>query len=156
MLSSPVEAGGIETEPLYTEPRPAALPIGHTLTELSCQDLAASPSHGGTTRARPSAATGPGRDHDADGTDGPDGPVVADPTQLLEVVALGQAVALVPQHLADFYARSDIAYRPAVDASPYEVAIAWPEGSHSPAIAQFVRAAIELSAPSHNGRSHQP
>jgi len=45
-----------------------------------------------------------------------------------------------------------------LDASAYEVVIAWPEGSHSPAIAQFVRAAIELAMndPSHNGRGHQP
>jgi len=72
MLSSPVEAGGIETEPLYTEPRLAALPIGHPLagrTELSCQDLAGEPIPRWHDESPAERRYWSGRDHDADGTD---------------------------------------------------------------------------------------
>jgi DNA-binding transcriptional LysR family regulator len=55
--------------------------------------------------------------------------VARDSSQLLEVVALGQAVALIPTSLAERNPRDDIAYRPVPDASPYDIALAWREGT---------------------------
>ncbi|XVQ15938.1 LysR substrate-binding domain-containing protein [Spirillospora sp. CA-255316] len=72
-----------------------------------------------------------------------DGPVVRDTAQLLEVVALGQAVALVPASLAARNVRPDVAYRPVRDAAPYKTLVLWPEGSRSPWITWFVKAALE-------------
>lgn len=71
------------------------------------------------------------------------GPVVHDSSQLLEVVALGQAVALVPDSLAQVASRPDVAFRPVRDASPYVVSIAWQAGSRDRRVAAFVRAAVE-------------
>ncbi|PSL04720.1 LysR substrate binding domain-containing protein [Haloactinopolyspora alba] len=75
------------------------------------------------------------------------GPAVSDATQLFEVVALGQAVALVPASLAERHPRSDVALRPVVDASPYTIAIAWPEAARAASTATFVRTACELYEP---------
>ncbi|MGB4779262.1 LysR substrate-binding domain-containing protein [Microbacterium sp.] len=73
-----------------------------------------------------------------------EGPLVRDPAQLIEVVALAQAVALIPRSLAEQHPRDDVVYRPVVDAKPYAVAAAWSDGSRAPHIARFVRSALEL------------
>jgi hypothetical protein len=67
-------------------------------------------------------------------------------------VALGQAAALIPEMLALSNARSDIVYRPVADATPYTIVIAWSEGSRSPHVAQFVRAATSLYPPTEGRR----
>ncbi|SPL95964.1 putative lysR-type transcriptional regulator [[Actinomadura] parvosata subsp. kistnae] len=130
LLTPPYEARGLELEALAEEPRMAALPTGHPLTRhptLHPADLEGLPM-----------PRGPGED-------GP-GPVVHDSAQLLEVVGLGQAVALVPRYLADAHPRPDIVYRPLRDADPYTISVAWAEGNRSQAVALFVRAALELYA----------
>jgi DNA-binding transcriptional LysR family regulator len=66
--------------------------------------------------------------------------------QLLEVVALGMAVALIPQSLAAVNRRPDIRYVPVADATPYAVHLAWSEGSKAPAVRAFVRAALDIRA----------
>jgi DNA-binding transcriptional LysR family regulator len=71
---------------------------------------------------------------------------VRDSSQLLEVVALGQAVALIPISLAHRNRRDDIVYRPVPDASPYTISIAWPSRARSAPVAAFVRSAIEVTA----------
>ncbi|MEJ3749097.1 LysR substrate-binding domain-containing protein [Actinomycetes bacterium KLBMP 9797] len=70
---------------------------------------------------------------------------MADPAQLLEVLALGKAVALVPRSLTTANDRDDVTYRPVTDASPYTVTVAWRAGTRSRAIATFVRTAVEVS-----------
>jgi DNA-binding transcriptional LysR family regulator len=62
--------------------------------------------------------------------------------QLLDVVALGQAVAFVPQSAAGRYGGGDRVFIPVADLAPTEVVIAWPEVSRSPAVAAFVRIAV--------------
>jgi DNA-binding transcriptional LysR family regulator len=74
------------------------------------------------------------------------GPAVSDPGQMIEVVALGQAVALIPRSVADSNQRPGIAYRPVTDASPYTTAIAWPETSRAPHLAELIRTATDLHA----------
>jgi LysR family transcriptional regulator, benzoate and cis,cis-muconate-responsive activator of ben and cat genes len=149
LLSSPFAEHGLELEPLTSEPRVAALPAGHELASragLRCVDLwpwpiPRWPEASDRERAYwagldqiPGAAV-PGRSND---------PVVADPAQLLEVVALGKAVALIPRSLAAANDRDEIVYRPVADASPYTVTVAWRAGRRSRAVAAFVRTAVEV------------
>jgi len=160
LLGSPLwDARGLDTEQLTTEPRVAALPAGHVLAdrgELRCRDLRGLPfsQWSGLSAAElaywsgldvPTSAGAPnlGLPDDAEA-----GPVVNDGMHLLEVIALGQAVALIPKSLATNNSRPDIVYVPVTDASLYTVYIAWPEGSRATPIAAFVRTAIEVAAPS--------
>lgn len=66
--------------------------------------------------------------------------------QLLEVVALGQAVAFLALSTTERHQRPDIAYRPVTGLSPSAVVVAWPETSRSAAVAAFVQAAHDVAA----------
>jgi DNA-binding transcriptional LysR family regulator len=149
LLSSYFDQRGLEFEPLTTERRVAALPAGHALAqraELRCGDLAGEqiPRWPGATAAE--QAYWSGQDQIAPtgrpGSGPASGPLVSDPSQLIEVVALGQAVALIPQALAEANPRPEIAYRPVVDATPYTIGIAWAQGARGQRLARFVHAAI--------------
>lgn len=149
VLSSPYEERGLDFEPLASHPRVAALPAGHRLagrSDLRCRDLRDHriPTWPDETPAERAYWTG--RDRDQGSGDSPAGPVVEDPDQLIEVVALGQAIALIPAPLAERHPRSDIVYRPVIDASPYLITMAWPAGSRSRPIADLVRVATGLYA----------
>ena len=65
--------------------------------------------------------------------------------QLLDVVALGQAVAYVPVSVAERHSGADLAFVPVADLTPSEVVAAWPDTSRSRAVAGFVRAAAEVA-----------
>lgn len=151
LLSSFFDQRGLDIEPLTTERRVAALPASHRLAarnELRCRDLAGEPIPQWPSMTPAEHAYWSGRDRsDPDAEPVPPGPPVSDPSQLIEVVALGQAVALIPQALAESNPRPEIVYRPVVDASPYSIAIAWSEGSRSQQIAQFVHTATQLHQP---------
>ncbi|GAB3763628.1 LysR family transcriptional regulator [Microlunatus parietis] len=145
LLSSPFELGGLDFEPLTSQPRVAAVPAGHPLarrTALRCRDLAGEPVPRWPDESVAERSYWTGRDGDGGANeDPPGGPRVSDPSQLLEVIGLGQAVALIPATLAERNPRPDIAYRPVVDASPYRITIAWSAGSRSRPIADLVRIA---------------
>ncbi|WP_242900707.1 LysR family transcriptional regulator [Actinomadura terrae] len=132
----------LDVEPLSSEPRVAALAPQHPLAGrdvLNTADLATEPA----PRWAASVETGYWLGH----PDRPlSGPVVRDTAQLLEVIALGQAVALVPSSLAERNVRPDVTYIPVSDAAPYETLALWRAGSRSPAIARFVQTALECSA----------
>jgi LysR family transcriptional regulator, benzoate and cis,cis-muconate-responsive activator of ben and cat genes len=148
LLGSPATEPGLEREPLFEERRVVALPVGHELARraaLSCADLAGLPVPRWPASSRPELDYWAGRDRVP--SDGPvTGPVVHDSSQMLEVVALGQAVALVPESLARLTPRPDVAYRPVPDASPYVVSIAWRAGERDRRVAAFVRVAVEATA----------
>jgi DNA-binding transcriptional LysR family regulator len=74
--------------------------------------------------------------------------------QLLDAVALGQAIAFVPASTARRHAVPDLAFVPVTDLSPSTMVAAWPENSKSPAIARFLRTATEVAA-SHAAARHQ-
>jgi DNA-binding transcriptional LysR family regulator len=137
---------GLDAEPLATEPRVAALPAGHALasrTALTIADLAGYPM----PRWR---QTEPDERDYWTGQPAPvPGPMVSDSSSLLEVVALGQAVALIPASLATGNPRADLTYLPVTDADPYVVSVIWPAGSHNRALATFVRTAVEVAARHH-------
>ncbi|MFP3968971.1 LysR substrate-binding domain-containing protein [Actinomadura fulvescens] len=153
VLGSPFERKGIEVEVLAIHPRVVALPADHPLTErrrLTCADLQGEPMPIWAKSSPSDIAYSSGRDRGSAiaADEGPvAGPTVSDPAQLLEVVSLGQAIALIPAWLAERNPRPDIVYAPVLDASPYSTVIAWPEGARAQHVARFVRTATELYVP---------
>ncbi|WP_439376735.1 LysR family transcriptional regulator [Amycolatopsis lexingtonensis] len=146
VLGCPGDHDGLDVEVLVSEPRVAALPSGHELARrsvLTCADFAgrATPFWPGSSAAERAYWSG------QDVTGGPvtPGPVVRDSAQLLETVALGQAIALLPASVADLRSRNDVVYRPVVDATPYALALAWAATARDVRIARFVRTAVEIS-----------
>jgi DNA-binding transcriptional LysR family regulator len=129
------DTAGFDTEELRTEGQVAVLPAGHPLTTQTHLHLA-------------DVAELPGlplpRWPDLDGAY-PDGPglQVRDNVQLLQLIALGRASAVLPEsvraHLGD-----DLATVPIVDAPSVTTVIAWPPHSRSRAVAGLVRAATRL------------
>lgn len=149
LVSRPFDDHGLETELLYTEPRVAALPAGHELAareSLTADDLTGIPA------PRWSRANVADHNYWSARPDDPvNGPIVQDTSQLLEVVAFGQAIAMVPRSLAKRNVRPDIVYRPVADIEPYRMLVVWPAGSRSAEIACFVEAAVRHS----NGRPEE-
>jgi DNA-binding transcriptional LysR family regulator len=170
ILRAPFDKRALDTEPLRTEPRVAVLPAHHPLasrTELHRADLAGEPMPRWAGHPNPaSAAHWTGHPDPANAARQPDpapaaqrngqpdpvaepppGPEINDISQLLDAVALGDAVAYVPVSLADQYRSAPgVVFLPVADLSPSETAVAWPVGSRSRAVAAFVRAAIEVAA----------
>ncbi|TDW94136.1 MULTISPECIES: LysR family transcriptional regulator [Kribbella] len=143
LVSRPFDDHGLETELLYTEPRVAALPARH---ELAAREVLAADDLAGIPAPRWSRANVAERNYwSARPDDSVDGPIVQDSSQLLEVVAFGQAVALVPQSMAERNIRPDVVYRPVTDVEPYQMLVVWPAGSRSADLAKFVEVAVRRS-----------
>ncbi len=122
---------GLDTEVLLTVAHVAVLPRHHRLATRSALVLAdldgePFPFQAGTD---PEGATGP---------------AVRDVAQLLQLVALGQAVAVVPE-FTRHHLRPDVVTVPVLDAPTDSLLLAWPEHSRSRAVAAFVRAAAEVA-----------
>ncbi len=156
LLRSPFDPDGLEIEELLTEPRVAALSAGHRLasrSRLRRADLSGEPFPRWSDADTAMTAYWNGYDLQSlaaarPGSTPPPytaGPLVSDLAQLLETVALSQAVAFLPASTAARYPRTDLVYRPVTDLSPSVVAVAWQHGSRSPVIAAFVRAAVEVA-----------
>jgi DNA-binding transcriptional LysR family regulator len=145
ILRRPFDGRGLDAEVLLAEPRVAVLPADHRLAgrrRLRRADLAGEPMPRWAGPADPVTAAY------WTGSDTPpalDGPVISDMNQLLDVVALGQAVAYVPVSIAHQHTRADLAFIPVSDLSPSEVVVAWPDTSRSRAVAGFVRVAAEAA-----------
>ena len=123
---------GLDTEELCTEGQVAVLPAGHPLTartELRMADIADLP---GLPMPR---WPGPGGAY----PEGP-GPEVHDPAQLLQLIALGRTVAVLPES-AGLQVHSGLAVVPVLDAPAVTTVIAWPPHSRSLALAGLIRAA---------------
>ena len=120
------DLAGFDTEQLLVLDQVAALPRGHRLAgraALVLADLDGEPDV-----------------HSADR-----GPEVRDVGQLLQLIALGQVVAVVPETVRR-HGRSDVVLVPVLDAPTTSLLLAWPEGSRSRAVAAFVRASTEVAA----------
>jgi len=160
LLRTPFDQQRLDLEPLVTEPRVAVLPAAHRLADrrrLRLADLAGEPTPYWPGTDAATDAYWSGRDPESHGWSGPrnlerlaqvpgDRPVAGDIAQLLQVVALGQAVAYLPLSVAEQYAREGVVSRPVSGLSPSTVAVVWPESSRSLAVAAFVRAATEVTA----------
>ncbi|MBO4270021.1 LysR family transcriptional regulator [Microbispora triticiradicis] len=121
---------GLAFEDLLTETQVAVLPRRHPLAAravLSMADLDREP----LPRWPPRAA--------------PDGSYrMAESGQLMHLIALGRAVAVVPESVRANL-RHDLVGVPVADAPPTTLVLAWPEGSRSRALAAFVRSAAEAA-----------
>lgn len=131
---------GLAAEELVTERQVAVLPRAHPLAGRDAVTLADVDAHGVPRWPRPSRPSGAG----ADGGPG-DGPAVRDTGQLLQLVALGRVVAVLPES-ARGHLRADLAAVPVSDAEPTTLVLAWPETSRSRDLAAFVRAATTAAA----------
>ncbi len=126
---------GLDVEELHTEGQVVVLPAGHPLTartQLRTADIAALP---GLPLPRWPCP---------DGTypDGP-GPQVRDHAQLLQLIALGRASAVLPESVRS-QLRDDLAAVPLLDAPTVTTVIAWPPHSRSRALAGLVMTATRL------------
>jgi DNA-binding transcriptional LysR family regulator len=120
---------GFDAEELHTEGQVVLLPPGHPLatsSELRMADLA-------------DLELPRWPDRDGHYPDGP-GPAVRDNTQLLQLIALGRATAIVPESVRG-HLHDDLATVPVPDAPAVTTVIAWPPHSRSRARAARVRTA---------------
>jgi DNA-binding transcriptional LysR family regulator len=146
ILRTPFDQRGLDAEVLLTEPRVAVLPAGHRLArrrKLCRADLAGEPMPRWKGHSDPEAVAY------WTGTDtplAPEGPEIRDMNQLLDVVALGQAVAYVPVSIARRHACAELIFAPVSDLSPSQVAAAWPEYSRARVLAGFLQAAAQAAA----------
>ncbi|MCW2640046.1 MAG: hypothetical protein JWP76_2352 [Dactylosporangium sp.] len=153
LLRGAVDDPAVDVEPLLAEPRMAVLPVTHRHAGSSL--LTRADLHGepvpvwrGANAAQISYQCG------LDSTDGPHdtrtlappGPEVGGITEVLEVVALGQAVAFLPASTSGRYPRTDVVHVPVADLSPSVLYVAWSRASRSRAVAAFVQAAVEAAA----------
>jgi DNA-binding transcriptional LysR family regulator len=128
-------AAGLDIEELSTEGQVVVLPAGHPLTgrtSLRMADVTAIP---GLPMPR-----WPGRDGAY--PEGP-GPEVRDHAQLLQLIALGRAAAILPESCQS-QLRSDLAVVPVLDAPTVTTVIAWPPHSRSRALAGLIQTATRL------------
>lgn len=162
ILRTPFDTRGLDTEVLLVEPRVAVLAAEHRLArrrELRRADLAGEPMPRWAGQSDPAAAAywagadtpaaGPstaGSDRGDRHAGPPGGPEINDINQLLDAVALGNAVAYLPVSSADPHRCPELAFVPVSDLSPSQVVAAWPHACRSRAVAGFVRAAIRVAA----------
>lgn len=124
------ETAGFELLELHSEGQVALLPKAHALAKrkrLSVSDLEAVPGLPLPRWPEPDGAY----------VGGP-GPAVRDYVQLLQLIGLGLACAIVPESAPVF--GGGLAVVPLVDAQPVTTVLAWPPHSKSKAIADLVRA----------------
>ena len=126
---------GFDVEELSTEKQVAVLPAGHPLTlrgELRLSEVTAVP---GLPLPR-------WPERDGSYAPGP-GPEVHDHAQLLQLIALGRVVAVLPESVRAQLPEG-LAAVPVVDAPHVTTVIAWPPHARSLALAGLVRAATRL------------
>ncbi|MFD9705237.1 LysR family transcriptional regulator [Lentzea sp. NPDC059081] len=125
---------GLDVEVLSTEGQVAVMPSAHPLARASRLTVA-------EVTALPELARWPGPDGSY-----PDGPGVEVRTiaQLLQTIALGRAVAVLPEIIRGGLLEGLVAV-PLVDAQEVTTVIAWPPHSRSRALADLVRVATGFS-----------
>lgn len=126
---------GFDTQELRTEGQVAVLPAGHHLAGRAHLRMAELTELAGLPMPR-----WPG----LDGTypDGP-GPEVHDHAQLVQLIELGRAMAVLPAS-SQVQLRGGLATVPVLDAPSVTTVIAWPPHSRSRALAGLVQAATRL------------
>jgi DNA-binding transcriptional LysR family regulator len=128
----PISARGLELTPLYTEPRLAALPAGHTLAgevELTAAAIAKERHLHFFETVR----------------DGAQNILLRSIEEKLEFVAAGHGIIVLPRSATLHYTRPDIVYVPLVDAEPDEVLLAYESSRRSKLLTAFIDAAKEAA-----------
>ncbi|TYB44969.1 LysR family transcriptional regulator [Actinomadura chibensis] len=132
---------GLDTEELLTEDQVVVLPRDHRLADraaVSLADLAGETMPSWTTEPRDTHAPGKNR------------VPVRDVGQLMQLIALGRAVAVVPASVRG-HLRDDLTCVPVSDARPTTLVLAWARGHRAPALAAFVRTATTVAAHRYGG-----
>jgi DNA-binding transcriptional LysR family regulator len=136
LLHRPFDStAGFDTEELCTEGQVLVVPAGHPLAGrayLRLSDLSTLPDLPMPRWPGP----------DGGYPDGP-GPQIRDTAQLYQLIALGRAVAVLPESCRTNL-RRDLATVPVLDAPPVTTVMAWPPHSRSRALAGLVRTATRL------------
>ncbi|MEV0953572.1 LysR substrate-binding domain-containing protein [Promicromonospora sp. NPDC050249] len=145
-LRRPFDAAGLSTELLFSEPRVVMLPAKHELAtatgvlmndlaaEHLLQDPAAVPEWAAIA-AEMRRRRGPARS------------LSRTVEEKLELVAVGQGIAILPLSTAQFYRRGDVRFVPVTDLPPTEVHLGWEQGRKSRLIAAFVATVQGLDRP---------
>ncbi|MFC4049800.1 LysR family transcriptional regulator [Actinomadura syzygii] len=126
------DLSGLDAEELLTEDQVVVLPRNHYLADraaVSLADLA--------DETMPNWTTDPG--------DTPNRAPVRDVGQLMQLIALGHAVAVVPASVRG-YLRDDLTCVPVTDAQPTTLVLAWAQGHRAAALAAFVHTATTIAA----------
>jgi len=127
-LSDPA---GLAVIPLYDETTVAVVPVDH---HLSAADAITAADLDGEPTLVP-------LDDVLNWDDAPGSPVKHRPEtteDAIELVAAGLGALIVPQSLARLYHRKDLTYRPIADAPTCPVALAFPEGTQSALVEEFI------------------
>jgi len=138
LVPTPFDDRGLDHEVLLTEPRVVALAADDPLAARTHLRLA-------DTEGRKLPDGSPAEEG---GTRLPREPVarpLTDIAQIFNMVELGNVIWYVPLSVARRHPRPAIAYRPVADLPPTTLSVAWPQDSHSPAVAAFVRATIAVA-----------
>lgn len=131
LLRLPSDTSGLAVIPLYEETTVAVMPTEHLLCavdEITAADLDGEPT------LLP-------LDNVVVWADAPGAPVDHRPEttpDAIELVAAGMGALIVPQSLARLYHRKDLTYRPITDAPACPVVLAFPEGSQSELVEEFI------------------
>ncbi|TCO59171.1 LysR family transcriptional regulator [Actinocrispum wychmicini] len=128
LYSPPDDVRGLDTQPLLTGPATAVLVATHPLAARSSVRIADIP--GDKLHRRP--------------TDTAD---VGSISELMQIIALGQKIAVLPQFLTTPL-RDDLVTVPVSDIPATTLLLAWPTHSTSPAVAALARAADTVTVPS--------
>jgi DNA-binding transcriptional LysR family regulator len=144
----PNDLSGLEVEEVTSERRYAGLPKGHRLARKPCvsiMDLNEDPIM--WTRRAPRVwvdwwAVNPR----PDGSEPTWGPENENVEEMLEQVAEGAAICIVPRSMATHYARPDLAWVPIADIDRLRIALCWRRGDHSPLVSSFASVARDLAA----------
>lgn len=125
------DPAGLAVIPLYDETTVAVVPVDH---HLSAADAITAADLDGEPTLVP-------LDDVLNWDDAPGSPVKHRPEtteEAIELVAAWLGALIVPQSLARLYHRKDLTYRPIADAPTCPVALAFPEGTQSALVEEFI------------------
>jgi DNA-binding transcriptional LysR family regulator len=140
----PIRTDGLHVTILYDEPRLLLVPVDHRLAgkeSVTLDDIADEP----IPRMPDQAWNAYWRiDPRPDGSPAPDGPFVEAVEDKLEVIAAGQAVAVIPAGVRTASPRPDLTTVPLHDVEPSHVVLATRAGDRSRLVADFRKSAQAL------------
>lgn len=142
----PADLIGLETEEVCSEPRVVGVAADHRLAgqrEVKLADLRGEPMS--FARRAPKEwvnwwAVSPR----PDGSEAVLGPPNDNVEELLEYVAAGPGICIVPQSIAEYYPRPGLVWLPLTDAEALRVAIGWPRTSRNRLVSEFAAVVREL------------